>query len=56
MKDYDLSSVYFLQCGGAPLTAELQESLVRILPDCTIGQGYGSSPPSRLHSSDGYYL
>ncbi|RDX52613.1 acetyl-CoA synthetase-like protein [Lentinus brumalis] len=41
IKDYNLSSVYFLQCGGAPLTAELQESLARILPDCTIGQGYG---------------
>ncbi|RPD76081.1 acetyl-CoA synthetase-like protein [Lentinus tigrinus ALCF2SS1-7] len=38
---YDLSSVYFLQCGGSPLSAELQESIVRILPKCTIGQGYG---------------
>ncbi|RPD61667.1 acetyl-CoA synthetase-like protein [Lentinus tigrinus ALCF2SS1-7] len=41
VKNYDLSSVYFLMCGGAPLSAELQEQLVRTLPNCIIGQGYG---------------
>ena len=41
VKNYDLSSVYFIQCGGAPLSAELEESIVRMLPKCTIGQGYG---------------
>ncbi|KAI0698949.1 acetyl-CoA synthetase-like protein [Cerioporus squamosus] len=41
VKNYDLRSVYFLQCGGAPLSAELQENLVHILPHCAIGQGYG---------------
>ena len=41
VKNYDLSTVYFIQCGGAPLSAELEESIVRMLPKCTIGQGYG---------------
>ena len=41
VENYDLSTVYFIQCGGAPLSAELEESIVRMLPKCTIGQGYG---------------
>ncbi|KAI0698962.1 acetyl-CoA synthetase-like protein [Cerioporus squamosus] len=41
VKNYDLSSVYFLMSGAAPLSAELQEQLVRTLPNCIIGQGYG---------------
>ncbi|KAI0649936.1 acetyl-CoA synthetase-like protein [Trametes meyenii] len=42
VRNYDLSSVYFLMVGAAPLSAELQDQLVRLLPDsCIIGQGYG---------------
>ena len=44
VKKYDLSSVYFVMCAAAPLSAELQEQLVRMLPNCFIGQGYGLSP------------
>ncbi|RDX52628.1 acetyl-CoA synthetase-like protein [Lentinus brumalis] len=40
VKNYDLSSVYFLMSGAAPLSAELQEQLVRTFPNCIIGQGY----------------
>ncbi len=44
VKNYDLSSVYFLMSGAAPLSAELQEQLVRTFPNCIIGQGYGTLP------------
>ncbi|KAI0356902.1 acetyl-CoA synthetase-like protein [Trametes cingulata] len=43
-KNYDLSSVYFLMVGAAPVSAELTEQLIRVLPQgCWIGQGYGMS-------------
>ncbi len=46
MKNYDLSSAYFLMVGAAPLSADLTEQLVRILPHAPfIGQGYGADPP-----------
>ncbi|KAI0324379.1 acetyl-CoA synthetase-like protein [Cubamyces sp. BRFM 1775] len=39
---YDLSSVYFFIVGAAPVSAELTDQLVRVLPkNCRIGQGYG---------------
>ncbi|KAH9927962.1 acetyl-CoA synthetase-like protein [Epithele typhae] len=41
IKDYDLSSVYFLIAGAAPMSAEITEQIVRILPNSIIGQGYG---------------
>ncbi|KAL1948462.1 hypothetical protein VTO73DRAFT_12537 [Trametes versicolor] len=42
VKNYDLSSAYFLMVGAAPLSADLTEQLVRILPHAPfIGQGYG---------------
>ncbi|SRR5882762_7348917 len=31
-----------LFCGAAPLSAELSDSVVRLLPQAFIGQGYGS--------------
>ncbi|KAI0772849.1 acetyl-CoA synthetase-like protein [Trametes elegans] len=41
-KKYDLSSVYFAMVGAAPVSAELTDQLIHLLPkDCFIGQGYG---------------
>ena len=41
MQNYDMSVVRFLVCGGAPLSAELQEQVTRALPNAEIGQSYG---------------
>ena len=41
MKNYDLTCVRLLNCGAAPLSADLVDDLVRILPNAHIGQGYG---------------
>lgn len=51
VKNYDLSSVYFLQSGAAPVSAELTEQIARVLPNSIIGQGYGQSSHSGLESS-----
>ncbi|KAI0803315.1 amp dependent CoA ligase [Irpex lacteus] len=40
-KKYNLSSVRWLMSGAAPLSAELTMQLAEILPQCSIGQGYG---------------
>ncbi|KAI0767430.1 acetyl-CoA synthetase-like protein [Fomes fomentarius] len=41
VQKYDLSSVQVLGIGAAPVSAELTEGLVKLLPHCVIGQGYG---------------
>ncbi|KAI0634245.1 acetyl-CoA synthetase-like protein [Trametes polyzona] len=42
VKNYDLSSVYFIMAGAAPLSAELTDQLVELFPQAPfIGQGYG---------------
>jgi acyl-CoA synthetase (AMP-forming)/AMP-acid ligase II len=38
---YDLSSVEFVACGGAPLSADLQRAVARRMPGAAVGQGYG---------------
>lgn len=40
-KKYDLSHVRYLLSGAAPLSGELTEELVKVLPNAEIGQGYG---------------
>ncbi|KAH9178629.1 amp dependent CoA ligase [Lactarius sanguifluus] len=40
-KNYDLSSIRMLFCGAAPLSAELTNSVVKLLPQAFVGQGYG---------------
>ncbi|KAH9081565.1 amp dependent CoA ligase [Lactarius deliciosus] len=40
-KNYDLSSIRMLFCGAAPLSAELTDSVVKLLPQAFVGQGYG---------------
>ena len=43
MKKYDLSHVRFLGSGAAPLSAELTQQLVKVMPNAQIGQAYGTS-------------
>ena len=40
-KDYDISHVRFILYGAAPVSAELQEQVVKVLPNAVIGQAYG---------------
>ena len=47
-KTYDLSSVRCCVVAAAPLSAELTEELLRVLPDTQLGQGYGACSPSLL--------
>ena len=44
VKEYDLSSVYFLFSAAAPLGTEIIEQIVPVLPNAVIGQGYGPPP------------
>ncbi|KDQ63355.1 hypothetical protein JAAARDRAFT_147584 [Jaapia argillacea MUCL 33604] len=41
VKSYDLSHIRFIMAGAAPVSAELTMQLVKVLPNCAIGQGYG---------------
>ncbi|KAK7694984.1 hypothetical protein QCA50_002172 [Cerrena zonata] len=40
-KQYNLSSLRFIMSGAAPLSAELTQQLIQILPHVSIHQGYG---------------
>jgi 4-coumarate--CoA ligase len=40
-KNYDISHVRFLACGAAPVSAELQEQVMKVIPNAEIGQAYG---------------
>jgi 4-coumarate--CoA ligase len=40
-KNYDISHVRFLACGAAPVSAELQEQVMKVIPNAEIGQTYG---------------
>lgn len=54
MSEYDLSSLKYILCGAAPLSAELQAVLEdRFEGKITVVQGYGSSLPfSRWNLAD----
>ncbi|KAI5124184.1 hypothetical protein M0805_000989 [Coniferiporia weirii] len=41
VRKFDLSRVRFCISGAAPLSAELVQQLIKVLPKATIGQGYG---------------
>jgi len=43
VKNYDLTRIRFLNSGAAPLSAELVDQLVKIVPNAQIGQGYGTT-------------
>src|SRR6185369_3537613 len=40
-KDHDLSHVKYCMSGAAPLSGELVQELRKIMPNASIGQGYG---------------
>ncbi|KAJ6521966.1 amp dependent CoA ligase [Mycena vulgaris] len=43
VKQYDLTTVRAVLCGGAPLSAELSQQLINLLPRAHIGQIYGQT-------------
>ncbi|CAL1695176.1 unnamed protein product [Somion occarium] len=48
VKQYDLSSVRFMMCSAAPLSAELTQQLIELLPQIEIHQGYGMTETSSV--------
>ncbi|QRW11517.1 AMP binding enzyme [Ceratobasidium sp. AG-Ba] len=40
-KEYDLSHLHFCMVGAAPLSPELTNQFMKLIPNLTIGQGYG---------------
>ncbi|KAI9056331.1 acetyl-CoA synthetase-like protein [Trametes sanguinea] len=51
VRDYDLSSVRYFFVGAAPVSVELTDQLVRVLPKtCKIGQGYGMTETATMIS------
>lgn len=46
VKNYDMSSVRFVMSGAAPLSSELTEQLVKVLPKASIAQAYGMTESS----------
>ena len=41
VKDYDLSHIRFAMFGAAPMSSEINQQLLQVLPNASIGQGYG---------------
>ena len=41
VKNYDLTRIIFCMCGAAPVSRELTQQFIELLPNCCIGQGYG---------------
>jgi long-chain acyl-CoA synthetase len=50
--DYDLSSLRYVSCGGAPLAPEVAERFVKRVPSVSIRQGYGLTETAALISSN----
>ncbi|KAG2065599.1 acetyl-CoA synthetase-like protein [Suillus decipiens] len=46
VSNYDLSVIRFLISGAAPLSAELVNQLMKVIPNAQIGQGYGLTESS----------
>ncbi len=42
MRGVDLSHVKWTVCGAAPLSGELVKQVIKVLPNASIGQGYGT--------------
>jgi long-chain acyl-CoA synthetase len=51
LEDYDLSSLRFINSGGAPLPPEVEQEFTRRVPSVTIRQGYGLTETAALVSS-----
>ncbi|KAF9219269.1 acetyl-CoA synthetase-like protein [Gyrodon lividus] len=45
-KEYDLTGIRYMTSGAAPLSAELMNQVVKVLPNAQIGQGYGLTESS----------
>ena len=52
LEDFDLSSLQYVSCGGAPLAAEVAEQFVRRVPSAKIRQGYGLTETAALISTN----
>ncbi|KAJ7154687.1 amp dependent CoA ligase [Mycena filopes] len=50
VRDYDLSGLHSILSGAAPLTAEVTERLISMLPKAHIGQAYGSTESTGIVS------
>jgi long-chain acyl-CoA synthetase len=51
LEHYDLSSLRYVNSGGAPLPAEVAEAFARRVPSVTVRQGYGLTETAALVSS-----
>jgi long-chain acyl-CoA synthetase len=52
LEDYDLSSLSYVSCGGAPLAPDVAEQFLRRVPSAKIRQGYGLTETAALISSN----
>jgi len=52
LEDYDLGSLRYLSCGGAPLAPEVEAEFKRRLPGVSIRQGYGLTESAALISTN----
>ncbi|KAJ7484530.1 amp dependent CoA ligase [Mycena latifolia] len=50
VRDYDLSGIHAVLSGAAPLAADVNERLIRLLPNAHIGQAYGSTETTGIVS------
>jgi long-chain acyl-CoA synthetase len=52
LEDYDLSSLRYVNSGGAPLPPEVEQEFTRRVPSVTVRQGYGLTETAALISSN----
>jgi long-chain acyl-CoA synthetase len=52
LEDYDLSSLSFVSCGGAPLAPEVEAEFCRRVPSASVRQGYGLTETAALISTN----
>ncbi len=52
LENYDLSSLLYISCGGAPLAADVAEQFMRRVPSVSIRQGYGLTETAALISTN----
>ncbi|KAJ7091870.1 phenylacetyl-CoA ligase [Mycena belliarum] len=50
VQNYDLSAIRAVLCAGAPLSMELNQQLIDLLPDAQIGQAYGQTESTGVAS------
>ena len=50
---FDVSSLFSIGCGGAPLTPSLKDQLVAIVPERVVADGFGSSETGAQGTSSG---